>query len=167
MALARSGLEVVLFELCEAESLPLPELNARVAGWDVDALWRERVVVEADGPENHRTPAQMRRDRRKELDLRDRRPHRPALLRRADRTPASGGAGRADSNPQDDLIRNSDRPPPVLNPHPPYQVHSIPARRRDPGRRLSLEGEAELPGDASAGQIGPVVVDLHAVDSGD
>ena len=66
-----SDLEIVFFELCEAADLPLPELNAEVVGWTVDALWRqERLVVEIDGPGNHRTPAQIRRDRRKELDLR-------------------------------------------------------------------------------------------------
>ncbi len=71
LARARSGIEVDLFELCEANRLPLPELNADFAGWEVDALWRrERLAVELDGPGNHRTPAQIRRDRRKELDLR-------------------------------------------------------------------------------------------------
>ncbi len=71
LAKARSRIEVTLFELCEAEGLPLPELNAEVAGWEVDALWRrERVAVELDGPGNHRTPAQIRRDRRKEFELR-------------------------------------------------------------------------------------------------
>jgi very-short-patch-repair endonuclease len=57
--------------LCEAEDLPLPEINAKVMGWEVDALWRqERVAVEVDGPGNHRTPGQIRRDRRKEFELR-------------------------------------------------------------------------------------------------
>jgi hypothetical protein len=71
LAKARSGIEVRLFELCEADGLPLPELNAEVAGWEVDALWRrERVAVELDGPGNHRSPAQIRRDRRKEFELR-------------------------------------------------------------------------------------------------
>jgi predicted transcriptional regulator of viral defense system len=72
-ALARtnSGLEITLFELCEESRLPLPEINGRILGWEVDALWREqRVAVELDGPGNHRSPAQVRRDRRKELDLR-------------------------------------------------------------------------------------------------
>lgn len=51
--------------------MPLPEINAEVLGWEVDAVWREqRVVVELDGPGNHRSPAQIRRDRRKELELR-------------------------------------------------------------------------------------------------
>lgn len=71
LARARSGKEVKFFELCEADNLPLPELNAEIAGWEVDALWREqRLAVEIDGPGNHRSPAQIRRDRRKELDLR-------------------------------------------------------------------------------------------------
>jgi very-short-patch-repair endonuclease len=71
LAHANSGLEIALFELCENNHLPLPELNARIVGWEVDALWREqRVVVELDGPGNHRSPAQTRRDRRKEADLR-------------------------------------------------------------------------------------------------
>ncbi len=71
LAHTRSGLEVIFFELCESAGLPLPEVNVRVAGWEVDALWRaERVVVELDGYDNHRSPAQVRRDRRKDLALR-------------------------------------------------------------------------------------------------
>jgi hypothetical protein len=71
LARTRSGLEIVFFELCEAGSLPLPEVNARICGWDVDALWRQqRLVVEIDGPRNHRSPAQIRRDHRKDLELR-------------------------------------------------------------------------------------------------
>lgn len=71
LARTRSGLEVVFFELCEAAGLPLPEVNAEVGRWEVDALWRQqRVAVELDGPQNHRTPAQIRRDRRKEIELR-------------------------------------------------------------------------------------------------
>jgi very-short-patch-repair endonuclease len=51
--------------------LPLPEVNVRLAGWMVDALWPEqRVVVELDGHQNHRSPAQIERDRRKDLELR-------------------------------------------------------------------------------------------------
>ena len=42
-----------------------------VEGWTVDALWRaERVVVELDGRDNHSSPGQMERDRRKDLQLR-------------------------------------------------------------------------------------------------
>jgi very-short-patch-repair endonuclease len=71
LARTKSGLEATFFELCEARGLPLPELNVRVAGWEVDALFRkERVAVELDGYDNHRSPAQIKRDRRKELALR-------------------------------------------------------------------------------------------------
>ena len=71
LAHARSWLETVLVPLCESAGLPLPALNRRVAGWTVDALWREqRVVVELDGYDNHSTRAQIERDRRKELALR-------------------------------------------------------------------------------------------------
>ena len=60
---------------CKAE---LPEKAAfcancgrRIEGWTVDALWRdERLVVEVDGYDNHHSPAQIERDRRKELELR-------------------------------------------------------------------------------------------------
>jgi hypothetical protein len=71
LARAKSGLEIAFFGLCETAGLPLPELNTDVAGWEVDALFRpERVAVELDGPGNHASPAQIRRDRRKELALR-------------------------------------------------------------------------------------------------
>jgi very-short-patch-repair endonuclease len=71
LARARSWLEVAFVPLCESAGIPLPEINVGVAGWTVDALWREeRVVVELDGYDNHSTRAQMERDRRKELDLR-------------------------------------------------------------------------------------------------
>jgi hypothetical protein len=71
LADARSRVEIAFMLMCEAYHLPLPELNARVAGWDVDILWRrQRIAIEIDSPGNHRTPAQVRRDRRKEKDLR-------------------------------------------------------------------------------------------------
>jgi predicted transcriptional regulator of viral defense system len=71
LARTRSQLEREFLGLCERAGIPLPDVNARVNGWTVDALWRrERVVVELDGYDNHRTPAQIERDRRKELQLR-------------------------------------------------------------------------------------------------
>ncbi len=71
LALTKSGLETLLIEICEKERIALPEVNVRVAGWEVDALWRqERIAVELDGYGNHRSPAQVKRDRRKELALR-------------------------------------------------------------------------------------------------
>jgi hypothetical protein len=71
LARTKSDLEVAFLELCESAGIPLPETNVRVAGWEVDALFRsERIAVELDGHGNHRSPAQIRRDRRKELALR-------------------------------------------------------------------------------------------------
>jgi predicted transcriptional regulator of viral defense system len=40
LARTKSELEVIFFELCEEARMTLPELNVRVAGWEVDALWR-------------------------------------------------------------------------------------------------------------------------------
>lgn len=71
LAMTRSELERRFLELCEAAGIKLPEVNAVVEGWTVDALWRrERVVVELDGRDNHSSPGQMERDRRKDLRLR-------------------------------------------------------------------------------------------------
>jgi very-short-patch-repair endonuclease len=50
----------------------MPETNVYIAGGAVDALWRDqRVAVEIDGYGNHRSPAQVRRDRRKDFALRE------------------------------------------------------------------------------------------------
>ena len=71
IAMTRSELERRFLALCERAGLPLPEVNAVVEGWTVDALWRaERVVVELDGRDNHSSPGQLERDRRKDLQLR-------------------------------------------------------------------------------------------------
>ena len=71
LAHTRSPTEVAFFALCEKHGLPLPDVNAPVAGWTVDFFWpRERVVVEVDPYGNHHTPAQVDRDRRKDLALR-------------------------------------------------------------------------------------------------
>ncbi len=71
LARTKSRLERAFLELCETAGIPLPEVNVPVAGWEVDALFRERgIAVELDGYGNHRSPAQVRRDRRKELALR-------------------------------------------------------------------------------------------------
>lgn len=71
LALTKSRLERMFFEICEEQGWPLPVPNEYVAGWEVDVLWRDNhIAVELDGHGNHHTPAQLRRDRRKELDLR-------------------------------------------------------------------------------------------------
>ncbi len=71
LARTRSWLELVFIPFCERFAIDLPEVNARLCGWTVDALWRrERLVVELDGYDNHATRGQMERDRREELELR-------------------------------------------------------------------------------------------------
>jgi putative AbiEi antitoxin of type IV toxin-antitoxin system/uncharacterized protein DUF559 len=71
LAMTRSELERRLLAECEAAGIPLPEVNVVIEGWTVDAVWRrERVVVELDGRDNHSSPGQMERDRRKDLQLR-------------------------------------------------------------------------------------------------
>jgi very-short-patch-repair endonuclease len=48
--LTRSELERIFLALCRRHRLPQPEVNARLAPYEVDFLWRgHRVVVETDG----------------------------------------------------------------------------------------------------------------------
>jgi predicted transcriptional regulator of viral defense system len=71
LARTRSPKEVAFLLLCEKYGLPLPEVNVRIDGWTADFFWRrEGVVVEVDPHGNHHTPAQVDRDRRKDLALR-------------------------------------------------------------------------------------------------
>ncbi len=73
LAHTASPYEVTMFTICERFKLPLPEPNAWIAGWKVDFYWPEHgVVVEVDPHGNHHTPAQVDRDRRKDLALRAR-----------------------------------------------------------------------------------------------
>ncbi len=71
LARTRSELERSFLYLCEDFGLPIPEVNVKEAGWEVDALWAEQcVAVELDGKGAHGTEVDVARDRRKELDLR-------------------------------------------------------------------------------------------------
>jgi very-short-patch-repair endonuclease len=74
LAHANGRLELGFYVFCERrrrKGIPLPELNVVIDGVRVDAYFRDHaLVVELDGDDNHRTPAQRRRDRRKELTLR-------------------------------------------------------------------------------------------------
>ena len=66
----RSELERDFLDFCRAQGLPEPEANVLVAGFEVDALWREqRLVVELDGFEFHRTRAAFERDRARDAAL--------------------------------------------------------------------------------------------------
>jgi len=63
----RSELEDRFLDLCRDAKLPMPEVNATVAGIEVDMYWpRQRLVVELDGAAYHRTPAAQERDRERE-----------------------------------------------------------------------------------------------------
>lgn len=71
LALTRSRLEERFLALCEAEAIPLPQVNVAVCGLEVDALWEpQRTTVELDGGAAHGTPAAVERDRRRDLLLR-------------------------------------------------------------------------------------------------
>jgi very-short-patch-repair endonuclease len=71
LAWTKSELEIMLVEICERERIPLPQINAKVDGWELDAYWPEaKLAVELDGYGNHHTRGQLKRDRRKEMALR-------------------------------------------------------------------------------------------------
>jgi very-short-patch-repair endonuclease len=66
----RSEGERRLKRLCEQAGLPLPRMNARVAGYEVDAFWpAQRLVVEIDGWRYHGTRKRFEDDRRKDAAL--------------------------------------------------------------------------------------------------
>jgi predicted transcriptional regulator of viral defense system len=66
----RSVLERRFFELCREEGLPLPALNERVHGFEVDALWPEqRLIVELDGRAYHRGADAFETDRIRDATL--------------------------------------------------------------------------------------------------
>lgn len=67
----RSEMERRLLRELRAARLQLPEVNLRVHGWEVDALWASRsLVVELDGWQWHDSRLAFRRDRRKDRALR-------------------------------------------------------------------------------------------------
>ncbi len=67
---SRSALERRLVRLVRDSGLPPPEVNARVGGVEVDALWRaQRVVVETDGWAAHGHRAAFERDRARDAEL--------------------------------------------------------------------------------------------------
>jgi len=73
-AFTRSRAERMLAALLRTAELPRPLFNARVEGFEVDALWRrERVVLEFDSYAFHATRAAFERDRRRTATLARRR----------------------------------------------------------------------------------------------
>jgi very-short-patch-repair endonuclease len=62
----RSDLEELFLRFADKHGLPRPETNVVVEGGEVDCLWREqRLTIEVDGWETHRTRAAFERDREK------------------------------------------------------------------------------------------------------
>lgn len=73
LAQTLSVLEDRFLDLCESARIRLPEVNARVGDMRVDALWRqERIAVELDGAAAHGGWAAIKRDRQREMALRNR-----------------------------------------------------------------------------------------------
>lgn len=71
LAKTKSQLERAFRALCRRGGIPLYEINQRLCGFEVDAFWPDfGVVVELDGVDGHATPAQIRRDRGRDLRLR-------------------------------------------------------------------------------------------------
>jgi hypothetical protein len=72
LARTRSPLERLFLPVCEKYGVPLPDdVNVLVAGVLVDAVWwRQKLVVELDGRDNHSSWGQIQRDRSNEMRLR-------------------------------------------------------------------------------------------------
>jgi Transcriptional regulator, AbiEi antitoxin/Protein of unknown function (DUF559) len=69
-ALTRSEAEERFRELMAAAEVPAPVLNARIAGYEVDAYWPgQRLAVEIDGFRFHASRAAFERDRRRDAAL--------------------------------------------------------------------------------------------------
>jgi very-short-patch-repair endonuclease len=66
----RSRFEDAFLTFTERYRLPRPEVNQRVAGYEVDMLWRDqRVIVELDGWAYHGAKAEFDHDRDKDAAL--------------------------------------------------------------------------------------------------
>ena len=69
-AFTRSEAERRMLELIRAARLPAPEVNVRLAAYEVDLLWRaERLIVEVDGFAFHSSRTAFERDRVRDADL--------------------------------------------------------------------------------------------------
>jgi very-short-patch-repair endonuclease len=68
--LTRSELERLFLALCRRHRLPQPQANARVGPYEVDFLWRDRVlIVETDGFRHHGDRSAFERDRARDAHL--------------------------------------------------------------------------------------------------
>jgi very-short-patch-repair endonuclease len=67
---ARTELEQAMFALCRRHRLPRPEVNVKVDRFEVDFLWRDqRLIVEVDGWEAHRSRSAFEADRVRDARL--------------------------------------------------------------------------------------------------
>jgi very-short-patch-repair endonuclease len=66
----RSHLEDDFLRFLRRHDLPPPELNQRIAGYEVDAVWRDkRLIAELDGYTFHATPSSFESDRERDATL--------------------------------------------------------------------------------------------------
>jgi very-short-patch-repair endonuclease len=66
----RSELETRFLAVVRRHRLPEPEVNVRIDRYEVDFLWRDqRLIVEADGWESHRTRSAFEADRVRDARL--------------------------------------------------------------------------------------------------
>jgi very-short-patch-repair endonuclease len=66
----RSPLEALMRDLCDAQGIERPAVNAQVGGYEVDFVWRARkLAVETDSREHHATLAAFESDRVRDADL--------------------------------------------------------------------------------------------------
>jgi hypothetical protein len=71
MARTKSDLEDDFLLLCRRFGVPIPHVNVKLHGEEPDCYWPDyELVAELDGDGNHGTPAQRRRDHRKDMKLR-------------------------------------------------------------------------------------------------
>jgi hypothetical protein len=66
----RSDLEDRFIKFCAKHGLPTPEINARLNGYEVDALFRaEKLIAELDGYEFHKDKATFESDRERDAAM--------------------------------------------------------------------------------------------------
>jgi very-short-patch-repair endonuclease len=67
---ARTELEDLMLALCRRHRLPKPEINLKIDRFEVDFLWREeRLIVEVDGWDSHRSRSAFEEDRARDARL--------------------------------------------------------------------------------------------------
>jgi very-short-patch-repair endonuclease len=67
---ARTDLEQAMLAICRRHRLPRPEVNVQIDRYEVDFLWRnQRLIVEVDGWEAHRSRSAFEEDRARDARL--------------------------------------------------------------------------------------------------